>query len=150
MTDLLRQTPVEVACDGPLVVLTLGNIGHSLEFQTAFQLSASMRLAARDAKLTAGYDVQRRRAVGVLHDADAPRKSSRFTSHHPAVLRSRDVGAWQEGESVALKLGSTTAKLPFPAALAIAQWLRVRGKEARNYVGETAHWSEFGNLHETG
>lgn len=151
MTDLLQSTPIEVAVSGELVLLTLGNLHFKLEFQLALQLAAAIRFNAGIAKVQAGHEgFSRRRVFGVLNDLSAsqPRRK-RFAEKLPELLPPRGLDVSTDGALVVLKLGKVTAKLPYAVAFTVAQWLRVRGKEARNNAGETQHWSEFGALQAT-
>jgi hypothetical protein len=48
-----------------------------------------------------------------------------------------------KGSVVSVRLGDRCLGLPYVAAPQIAQWLRIRGKLARNAAGEKAHWSDL-------
>jgi hypothetical protein len=83
-------------------------------------------------------------AVGVLHDASASKpKPRRFAEKLPEMLGANGLEVRAEGGMVVFTIGRTTAKLPYPVARNLAQWLRVRGKEAKHNAGETRHWSRL-------
>lgn len=44
-----------------------------------------------------------------------------------------------EGDLVVMRLGNVEVKLPYETALTLSQWLRVRGKEAKRFAGDTSH-----------
>lgn len=147
MLSLLKRQHVEVACQGELVLLRMGNVSFSLEFPLALQVSAAMRHEAKMAKLYARVRERGFYCVGILHDANADKpKRKRFMQKLPELLRARDLDVRQEGQLVVLKIGHAEAKFPFPTARMVAQWLRVRGKEAKRNANEPRHWSEIANM----
>lgn len=142
--SLLRRYYAEVSCRGELVLLQLGNLTFSIEFPVALQIAAAMRHEARMAKLFAGVKERGFYCVGVISDLNAPKpKRKRFMENLPELLRARNVTVRQEGQLVLLKFGRAEARIPFETARMIAQWLRVRGKEAKRNAGEKAHWSRI-------
>ena len=122
----------------------MGSDRHSLEFDLALKVSAAMRQHARIAKLCSGNHERGIRMLGVLHDAAAEKpRRKRFIERMPELLKPHGVDVSTEGQLVVLKVKRTTAKLPYPEALTLAQWIRVRGKEAKRNAGEPRHWSEI-------
>lgn len=144
MTSLLRPGVIAVEARGELVLLQISDFRASMEFSTALELSAALKSEARAAKRCAGDDSHRYSTMGVLRDAaaDAPRPS-RFAAKLPERLAAKSMRVAQEGSLVALTINRVTARMPYQAALQLSQWLRVRGKEARNAAGEAAHWSQI-------
>ena len=144
---LLKQNFYGAACRGTLVVLTMGDQRYSLEFDLALKLSAAIRQHARIAKLCSGNHERGIRALGVLHDATAAKpRRKRFVERMPELLKPHGLDVGSEGQLVVLRVKRTTAKLPYPEALTLAQWIRVRGKEAKQNAGEPRHWSEVANM----
>jgi hypothetical protein len=134
---------------GELVVVQIADFPFTLEFDGALILSAAIRVNARLAKLNAGMRGHGFHCAGVLHNAAASAKRrERFAAKLPELLRQRNLAVATEGQLVTVTIGRTTVKIPFDNARSFAQWLRVRGKEAKHNAGEHAHWSTFvkGNL----
>jgi hypothetical protein len=141
---ILTQQKVEVDCIGELVVLSVGNVERSMEFHTAIRVAAEMREAARLIKRQCNDQSRRYRTAGSLHDASAPRLPvSKFNRTLPERVKDKDIDAGTDGFQVVLRVQNTYMAMPYDAALTISQWIRVRGKEARNHAGEAAHWSQF-------
>lgn len=70
MTDLLQKQRVEVATEGALVVLRIGNAEMKMEYETAIQLSTWLRVRGKEAKRNAG-DVSRHwTVIGRLGDVE--------------------------------------------------------------------------------
>lgn len=144
MSALLQQTSIEVAAVGELVVLSLGNLAYSMEFDLALQVAADMTAAARDVKKSTGDKSRRYRVAGSMHDATPDKQVlTRFHTKLPERIARKDIGVRLKGAMVVLRLYKTEADIPYEAALSISQWLRVRAKEARNEAGEEAHWSDL-------
>lgn len=143
---ILRDQFVEVMTRGELVVLAIGNVSWSMEFHFALRVAAELQMAGRIAKQAAGDESRRYRVLGSLTNATPDDiRVSRFVRTLPTRLQSEQVGATICGTQVRLRLGRTTAVMPYENALQLAGWLRVRGKEARNRSGEKAHWSKIAN-----
>lgn len=54
MSSILRKQRIEVAAEGPLVVLRIGNAEMKMEHETALQLSTWLRVRGKEAKRVAG------------------------------------------------------------------------------------------------
>lgn len=54
MSSILRKQRIEVACEGQLVVLRIGNAEMKMEHETAIQLSTWLRVRGKEAKRIAG------------------------------------------------------------------------------------------------
>lgn len=52
------------------------------------------------------------------------------------LMKAQQVAVESEGELVVLKFGNTTVKVHYTLAFQLAQWIRVRGKEAKNRAGD--------------
>lgn len=145
-TNLLQRTVCAVVCRGELVAAQFGNITFTLEFQTALELACALKLAARQAKIIAGDRGKWYRTLGTLTDLNAVKvKPSRFGRSLPERLALKDLAVRHEGQIVYLRIGRTELGIPYQAAATIAQWFRLRAKEARNAAGEGAHWSKLVN-----
>jgi hypothetical protein len=143
LTKLLQKRAVSVENEGELVILMISGMTWSLDFVVALELAAMMKREARYAKASAGDEGVRRHVAGVLHDAAAERKHSGRAKRLPERLKARNISVNAEGSIVKVRLGTSVLGIPYVAAPQIAQWLRIRGKIARNSAGEKAHWSKL-------
>lgn len=141
---LLQKTSVAVAQSGELVLLEIGARRWSLEFQPALELAAAMRIEAKHAKRAAGDDSFKNTVFGVLTDAAAPVPAlSRFRRGLPERLAARALGVRAVGSNVEVSFGRDCATFGYRDAVKVAQWLRVRAKQARNAAGERLHWAQL-------
>lgn len=140
--DVFTPQLVSVTSRGALVILAIGNVVRSLEFDVALRVAEEMSQAAKLAKRKCGDASRRYRTAGTLHDATAEKEAvSRFNRSTPERLS--EIEAYTDGFVVNLRVGRDILGIPYEAALTISQWIRLRAKEARNAVGETAHWSDL-------
>lgn len=147
MSDLLQKTGVSVTCRGELVILFFGSHGYSIEFPLALQIAAALHHEARMARLTAGMQIGGYRCLGTLTDANAAKpKRKRFMEKLPELLRCKHVGVKAEGSMVAFRVGTATRRMEYDSARTIAQWLRVKGREAKQNAGESRAWRDIANL----
>lgn len=124
-------------------MLTIGNVVTSMHFADALRLSLDLLRTGRHARKTAGVRWSNIRIGGSLTNLEEKVVPSRFAKKPPAPTPGNQLRAKWVGHSVDLTIGGSTARLSWDAALSISQWLRVRGKEARNDAGEHAHWLEI-------
>ena len=144
MTALLRKSYVAVEVSGELVLLGVGGFKVSLEFQPALELAAALRSEAAVAKRIAGDDASRKNVLGVLTNATPEKQPvSRFRKELPARLAARDLAVRHAGTNVEIHFGRQVMTLGYRDAMRVAQWLRVRGKQARNAAGERTHWAQL-------
>ena len=144
MSSIAQAMAVEFATLGELVVISIGNVAFSVEFNVALRVSAEMLEAARTAKRAANDSNRRFRVAGHLQDVEAEKVAlSRWNRAAPPRLKTQDVSVRPVGTQVAWRLGKTVAEIPYEAALTFSQWLRIRGKEARNNAKESANWLEI-------
>jgi len=68
--SLLKRERIEVSSEGDLVVVQLGNVEVKVPYETAFQLSAWIRLRAKEAKRFAGDTSRHWSVLGTLSDAN--------------------------------------------------------------------------------
>ncbi len=141
-SPLLKQG-VEVSAKGDLVTLRIGNVDIPMPYEHALDLSRWIRLEARFAK--AGTSRARTvRSLGILEDLRT--KPLPYTPG-VAIHVKEKLQTWHRedveaiGRLVKIKIGPHTIQLHFESALRIAQWLRVRAKEAQRTVGDSRHWS---------
>lgn len=66
---LLTQQRVEVAAEGELVAITVGNTTLRLGYEQALLLSQWIRVRAKEAKRNAGDTSRHWSVLGTLHDA---------------------------------------------------------------------------------
>lgn len=145
---------VNVESLGEDVRVSLGNSAFLMGFEAAFALSAQMRRQANAARAAAGDTSHVWGVAGTMHDAEkGPDAGQPFTPGkvYPVArdrLTPAQVGARFDGLLVAVKLGTTEAKMPAPAALKISQWIRLRAKESKRRAGDVArHWSQVQAVH---
>jgi hypothetical protein len=144
---LHQRIDIVVGCAGTVVILVLGNLRFTVEFPLALQLAAAIKVQARLAKVCSGDDSRAFHCVGVLHDANAaPTRRQQLLGQLPELLNKQGIAVVATGRMVVVSIGRTTIELPFAVAFTLAQWLRVRGKEAKSNAGEHAHWAEIGNV----
>jgi hypothetical protein len=59
----------------------------------------------------------------------------------PTVLKPHKVAVIADGEFVVLTIGNSSMRMRYEDAIALSQWLRVRGKEAKRFAGDVSrHW----------
>lgn len=144
MGALLQQSHLAVSTAGELVLLSVLDLSVSMEFQPALELACAMRMEAAVAKRIAGDDASRKSVFGVLTNGTPERApQSRFRRALPERLAARDLKVRHVGSTVEVYFGKRVLTFGYKDALRVAQWLRVRGKEARNAARERAHWSEL-------
>lgn len=68
MTSLLQKQRIEVATEGELVVLRVGNAELKMEYETAIQLSTWLRVRGKEAKRLAGDQSRHWTVIGRLSD----------------------------------------------------------------------------------
>jgi hypothetical protein len=66
---VLQPQKIEVRCEGPLVVLQIGNSEIKMEHTTAIQLSTWLRVKGKKAKLIAGDRSSHWSVIGNLQAA---------------------------------------------------------------------------------
>jgi hypothetical protein len=145
---IARKMAVDVSQDGELVKLKIGELTYSLEFDLALRISALLLVEGRAARRIAlGVNAfPRFRSEGVLTDLNASKKRRKRWETLATNLKNKDVSVVGQGATVSLRFGKQVMDLPWNGALAIAQWLRIHGKGARNQAGEKAHWSEIAGM----
>lgn len=137
---------VKVAAKGEHVLLSVGNALLEMHYEDALILSANMRLAAISARVAYGLG-KIRMSMGVLHDS-AEKKKPLPVTPGPAIhsknklLTSSGMNVFTEGIEVKLTVGPHTVGFHFLDSLAIAQFIRIRAKEAMRNAGDDRHWSK--------
>lgn len=71
MPQLLQRQRIEVAADGELVLLRIGNAEMRMEYETAIQLSTWLRVRGKEAKRLAGDTSRHWTVIGKLADIEA-------------------------------------------------------------------------------
>lgn len=65
----------------------------------------------------------------------------------PPILTQQQVEVRSEGEMVAIQVGNSTLRMHYKDAIQLSQWIRVRVKECKRFVGDTSHhWSAMAEL----
>ena len=63
----------------------------------------------------------------------------------PPVLSPHRVEVKQETEYVVVSIGNSDIRMHYTDALKLSQWIRIRAKQAKKFVGDTSrHWSAIG------
>lgn len=65
-TELLKRQRLEVAAEGTLVVLKIGNAEMKMDYETAIQLSTWLRVRGKEAKRIAGDTSRHWSVIGNL------------------------------------------------------------------------------------
>lgn len=148
----LLKRGLEVFAKGEIVTLRIGNVDLPMHYEHALDISRWVRIEARDAKSLTGRS-RTMRSLGVMHDADAkpleplPYQAGTAIHSNPKLRAWRREDVTTQGRLVLIKIGATTISLHFENALQVAQWIRVRAKEAMRTAGDTGrHWSVIGTL----
>ena len=67
--------------------------------------------------------------------------------HQRPLLQKQRIAVEHREDRVALIIGNTEMEMDYETALQLSQWLRVRGKQAKNFAGDISrHWSVIGVL----
>lgn len=65
----------------------------------------------------------------------------------PALMKPTTIKVDWKGEYVLLQVGNSTLTMHYEDALKISQWIRLRAKEAKAFVGDRGRsWSSIGSL----
>lgn len=149
---MLTQQRIEVASIGESVTLAIGNWRREMGYEVALLLAAWMHKHAREARHFArgGFSL---RVVGMMHDASNPNAGQPFNplkvrKVHADIIRRNQINVRREADMVAVAFGHDEMKLPYKAATAVAQWVRLRAKESKRRAGDIAHWSRITLAHE--
>ena len=140
---MLQRQHGAVFAVGSLVLLRVAGAGFALEFPDALALSVKVRHSARLAKLSTGNKDRGYYCAGVLSAVGDSVKPSRSSLRVPELLAARSIHVGELGHLVTITIKGTTMEMDYPSARSLAQWLRVRGREAMRNAGETGHWSQF-------
>lgn len=68
MANILQKQRIEVAVEGELVALRIGNAEMKMEHETAIQLSTWLRVRGKEAKRIAGDTSRHWTVIGKLED----------------------------------------------------------------------------------
>jgi len=146
-SPLLTKQSIEVTSNGEAVILRIGNVDLPMHFEHAFDISRWIREEGTACKRGTGR-ARTTRSLGIASNAEEKQTPLPYTPgvaiHTPVIKRHwhrRDVYA--VGRIVHFTIGNSTATLHFESALKIAQWIRVRAKEAQRTAGDVRHWSTF-------
>ena len=61
--------------------------------------------------------------------------------HNGHVALPHHVAVSTDGEFVVLEIGNSRMKMGYEDAITLSQWLRVRGKQAKQFAGDMSrHW----------
>lgn len=152
--SVLQRMAVEVRSEGEHVIFVVGSNRWTLHYTSAILLAFWMRQRAKEAKAFSGDDSRAFRCLGVLHDAnrgpdaDQPFTPGRVYPVARDVLAREKIKVAAEGSLVKVTMGATDLRLPYAAALTIAQWIRLRGKESKRRAGDVIrHWSDIPAAH---
>ncbi len=142
MSELFERTGVSVDTDGDVVVLRVGKMKARMSYTLAFMIAQHMRLHGGAAARAAGAGPLAR--FKLKREADEDNLRPIAGGEAPDNGKPWDV--WHEGEVVALRLKEVTARWEAPAALTIAGWIRVKGREAKRWAGDTSRTRRFAGI----
>jgi len=141
---MLQRQIIDIKSSGEHVLARFGNVETKIQYEDALLISHWLVWRAKEAKRFAGDRSRLVKTIGTIHDASR--------GDGPADIRSRGVpiskkSSWAistEGYLVVAKFGSHTLKLNYHDASTLAQFIRVRAKEAKRRAGDVLrHWSEI-------
>ena len=142
MTELFERTGVSVDAEDDLVVLRVGKMTARMSYTLAFQISQHMRLHGGVAARIAGATSVER--FWLKRKADEANLRPIAGGEPPNNGKPWDV--WHEGELVCLRLKEVTARWEAPAALTIAGWIRVGGRQAKHWAGDTSKTHRYAGI----
>ena len=65
----------------------------------------------------------------------------------PSLLTPQHLEVTAENDLVVITVGNSTMKMRYEDALKISQWIRLRAKQAKAFVGDhSRHWSGLAHL----
>ncbi len=133
MTELFERTGVSVDADDDVVVLRVGNMKARMSYTLAFMIAQRMRLHGGVAARIAGANIVERARL----KRKADEENLRPIKTGDARKNDKPWDVWHEGEVVAVRLKTVIARWEAPAALTIAGWIRVAGRHAKRWAGDT-------------
>lgn len=143
-SPLFQKQNVSVISRGEYVVLQIGNTPIEFHYEHALDLSKWVREESRSIAKHYG-DSKSLRSLGTLNPEPSPPVPANAGIHiKPKLLRWHRQDVTSKGRILTIKIGAHGFDIHYKVGLIIAQWLRVRAKEARNLAGDTRHWSEIG------
>lgn len=134
MSQIFERTDVSVDVENDVVVLRVGDKMARFSYTSAFMVAQRMRLFAGYAARIAGAGSGERSKL----KRHADEANVRPINGGPARDSTKPWDVWNEGEVVAVRLGVVTARWEAPAALTIAGWIRVGGRQAKAWAGDTS------------
>jgi hypothetical protein len=142
VSELFARTGVSVDADDDIVVLRVGSMKARFSYTTAFRIAQRMRLHGGVAARAAGVNPV---------DRDILKRKADETNLRPVKggdARKNDApwDVWNEGELVAVRLKTVIARWEAPAALTIAGWIRVAGRQAKHWAGDTSRTRRFAGI----
>lgn len=151
-SPLLTKQGIAVSSKGENVLLQIGDTVITVPYEHAFALSKWMRDEAQTIK-QGTTRAKTMRTLGIMHDASAkaqplPHQAGTAIHVKPKLQRYQRSDVQRQGRMVLIKIGPHTISLHFESVLKIAQWIRVRAKEARNTAGDTRFWADITELNQ--
>lgn len=142
MSRLFERTGVSVDADDDIVVLRVGKMKARMSYTLAFQIAQRMRLHGGVAARIAGATPKERFAL--------KRKADEADLRPIDNIEVQDNGkpwdVWHEGELVCVRLKAVVARWEAPAALTIAGWIRVAGRQAKRWAGDTSKTHRYAGI----
>lgn len=142
-------TALKIEADGEHVVMTIADERIRMTVEGTLLLSRRMREEAAFAKSRGKQRAKMLRSAGVLRDASAPAPKP-LPYLGQAIHCKEPVREWRtddvttEGRRVLVCVTRDEWKgFHYENAFTVAQWLRVRAKEAAQTRGDMRHWSEI-------
>ncbi len=136
------RTDVSVDDDDDIVVLRVGKMKARMSYTLAFQIAQHMRLHGGVAARIAGLNPKERFVL----KREADESNLRPVGNGEARDNDKPWDVWHEGELVCLRLKEVTARWEAPAALTIAGWIRVAGRHAKRWAGDTSRTRRYAGI----
>ncbi len=142
MSEVFARTGVSVDADDDIVVLRVGKMKARMSYTLAFQIAQRMRLHGGVAARVAGATPVER--FHLKRKADE--LNLKPVGNGEARQNDKPWDVWTEGQLVCVRLKEVIARWEAPAALTIAGWIRVAGRQAKHWAGDTSRTRRFAGI----
>jgi hypothetical protein len=143
--EVLLKQQLSVVTDLDRVVFNFNRLGFPMPYAQSFKIAAGLRLASKHAMKISGESIKdwrNRSRLDVYQSIDEINPERRSTMTRQFKWRV-DV----DGEMVYLILADHQIGMHFETALKIAEWLRLAGRKAKRWAGDTGRiMTATGNL----
>lgn len=141
--SVLSTERVSVASENDVVVLQVGRAQARFSYATASTIAQAMRVAANQAALTAKIPYAERQELRRFLPAEAEELSLPALGEQRRTTDSASKGLrWSvgvNGQLVVFDLGNVHMEFESDTAFTVAQWMRIRAREAKRWAGDPGH-----------